>query len=315
MGGGVGGVGGPGVGGPYTEISYDIMPTEEPVSALLITPRPWNYVMWATPAGSRHPGSIRVVPFGQGLEREEGAPGRAEAGEEEDDDGRPSRAAAVSYGDASLAYAIPDVDIWDMAASPTGRRVVAGCTSGLCVFGEAEAGQQGWGSTMTRRHRDTEFMAVAFKDEHVVLAGTRSGAVHMADLRSSASTTTTRLRHGSGVTAVRVLANDNYVAVRGLATVSIYDLRYTPLSKSLSRPYMTFSGAYASDRFSLGFDYDPLLGLIATGMYSSFHYFRDISFSLGRGEFQMSSCLARSGGSSSRHTARWQCVRANPLLY
>lgn len=47
--------------------------------------------------------------------------------------------------------------------------------------------------------------------------------------------------------------------------MSIYDLRYVPLSKSLSKPYMTFQGSYASDRFGLGFDYDPVLGLIATG--------------------------------------------------
>ena len=296
-----------GGGAPYTEISYDIMPTEEPVSALLITPRPRNFVMWATPAGSRHPGSIRIVPFGQGLERggREG-PGRDD--EDDDDDGGgggggggASRAAAVSYGDTAIAYAIPDVDIWDMAASPSGLGVVAGCTSGLCVFGDAsQQPQQGWGSTMTRRHRDTEFMAVAFKDEHVVLAGTRAGAVHVADLRSGAGTATalTRLRHGSGVTAVRALANDNYVAVRGLATVSIYDLRYTPLSKALSRPYMTFGGACAADRFGLGFDYDPVLGLIATGMCCSFFLLSGHSFTNEFWQFHTTSHLA---GSNDHH--------------
>ena len=49
--------------------------------------------------------------------------------------------------------------------------------------------------------------------------------------------------------------------------MSIYDLRYTPRSWRPSEPYMTFQGAYSSDRFGLGFDYDPSLGLIATGTY------------------------------------------------
>jgi hypothetical protein len=51
--------------------------------------------------------------------------------------------------------------------------------------------------------------------------------------------------------------------------MSIYDLRYTPRSWRPSEPYMTFQGAYASDRFGLGFDYDPSLGLVATGTYLS----------------------------------------------
>jgi hypothetical protein len=52
--------------------------------------------------------------------------------------------------------------------------------------------------------------------------------------------------------------------------MSIYDLRFTPLSNySLSKPYTTFQGSYSCDRFGLGFDYDPLLDLIATGMLYS----------------------------------------------
>ena len=60
--------------------------------------------------------------------------------------------------------------------------------------------------------------------------------------------------------------------------MSIYDLRFTPsfismpsIPKcngpltSLTKPYMTIAGAYAVNRFGLGFDYDPALGLIATG--------------------------------------------------
>jgi hypothetical protein len=62
--------------------------------------------------------------------------------------------------------------------------------------------------------------------------------------------------------------------------MSIYDLRYTPISQSLSKPYMTFQGSYASDRFGLGFDYDPLLGLIATGtsIFFSFPFYRPLKF-------------------------------------
>ncbi len=45
--------------------------------------------------------------------------------------------------------------------------------------------------------------------------------------------------------------------------MSIYDLRFTK-PQALTNPYITISGSYASDRYGLGFDYDPILGLVAT---------------------------------------------------
>lgn len=187
---------------PYTSNTcVNISAADSPVSALLITPRPANYIMWAVSATGSAPGTIRLVPFGQ-------EPSRVVARRPEDLPFTP-----INYDNMGISYTIPESDIWDIAASASGRRVVAACTSGLCIFGEPD---YGLGSSMHKAN-DREFMAVSFKDENVVFGGTRSGTVRMVDLRSLAGTV--RLRHGSGVTAVRVLSNDNYVAVRGLEMV------------------------------------------------------------------------------------------------
>jgi hypothetical protein len=232
---------------PYrSDRRFPIAATDSAVTALLITPGAANYVAFATSANVLGSGRIHLVPLGEA--REVNANARSQERE-------------INYDDMGVSYAIPENDIWHMAASPSGGKVAAACSEGVVVLREPE---HSWGNTIQKRIGGVEFMAVSFKDESVLLAGTRSGTVWLMDLRTRDATT--RLRHGSGVTATRTLSNDNYVVVRGLETMSIYDLRFTPLSESLSKPYMTFPGSYASDRFGLGFDYDPVLGVIATGM-------------------------------------------------
>jgi hypothetical protein len=232
---------------PYrTNRHFRITATDSSVTALLITPGPTNYVAFATPANASGPGRIHLVPFGEA--RETTINTRSQERE-------------INYDDMGVSYAIPENDIWHMAASPSGGKVAAACSEGVVILRQPE---NSWGNRIQKPLGDAEFMAVSFKDESVLLAGMRSGAVWLMDLRTCDATS--RLRHGSGVAATRTLLNDNYVVVRGLETMSIYDLRFTPLSESLSKPYMTFPGSYASNRFGLGFDYDPALGVIATGM-------------------------------------------------
>jgi hypothetical protein len=232
---------------PYrTNRHFRITATDSSVTALLITPRPTNYIAFATSANISGPGRIHLVPFGEA--REMTANTRPQERE-------------INYDDMGVSYAIPENDIWHMAASPSGGKVAAACSDGVVILRQPE---HSWGNGVQKLLGDAEFMAVSFKDENVLLAGMRSGTVWLMDLRTRDATS--RLRHGIGVTATRTLLNDNYVVVRGLDKMSIYDLRFTPLSESLSKPYMTFPGSYASDRFGLGFDYDPVLGMIATGM-------------------------------------------------
>jgi WD40 repeat protein len=232
---------------PYrTNQHFRITATDSAVTALLITPGPTSYVVFATPANVSEPGRIHLVPFGEA--RETTINTRSQERE-------------INYDNMGVSYAIHDNDIWHMAASPSGGQVAAACSEGVVILRQPE---RSWGNRIEKLLGDSEFMAVSFKDENVLLAGMRSGTVWLVDLRTYDATS--RLKHGSGVTATRTLLNDNYIVVRGLETMSIYDLRFSPLSESLSKPYMTFPGSYASDRFGLGFDYDPVLGVIATGM-------------------------------------------------
>jgi hypothetical protein len=188
-----------------------------PVTALLITPRPVNYIMWATSASGSAPGTIQVVPLGREPERAAAlTTQRAE-----------NRALPpVNYDNMGTYYNFPESDIWDIAASTSGRRAVAACSSGLLVLDDIEHGQH----NSVRKSNDRDFMVVSFKDENVVFGGKRSGTVGMLDLRSA--TGTIRLRHGNGVTAVRALSNDNYVVVRGLKTVSRTPCKSSHLARS-----------------------------------------------------------------------------------
>jgi WD40 repeat protein len=191
---------------PYpSDACVSVSVVSNPVTALLITPRPANYILWATSATASAHGTVRVVPFSP--EPERAAAPRPHRPED------PSLA-LVNYDNMGVSWSIPESDIWDMTASPSGRTVVAACSSGLRIFGDLDHGLD----NLMRRTNDREYMAVSFKDENIVFGGTRAGTVRIVDLRSL-SGGTSRLRHGSGVAAVRALSNDNYVVVRGLEKV------------------------------------------------------------------------------------------------
>lgn len=191
--------------GPYTDQTrVPISAINSPVTALLLTRRPANYILWATSATASAAGTVRVVAFG----REQDT---AETTELQRPDGR--GLPLVNYDNMGVSWSIPENDIWDMAASASGRMVVAGCSSGLCILGDLDHRLD----SLMRTSNDREYMAVAFKDENIVFGGTRAGVMGMVDLRTLSGTT--RLRHGSGVMAVRALSNDNYVVVRGLQKV------------------------------------------------------------------------------------------------
>jgi hypothetical protein len=190
---------------PYPhDACFAISVVNNPVTALLITRRPASYIFWATSATHSAHGTVRVVPFG--AEEERAATTRLQRPDDH-------RLAPVTYDAMGVSWSVPESDIWDMAASPSGRAVAAACSTGLRIFGDFDHGLD----DLMRKTNDREYMAVSFKDENIVLCGTRAGAVQIVDLRSL--TGTSRLRHGSGVAAVRTLSNDNYVLVRGLEKV------------------------------------------------------------------------------------------------
>lgn len=191
--------------GHYLPEAYvAISAVNNPVTALLITPRPSSCIVWATSATASAPGTVRAVPFGRQQERAEVTRRRSPDGP-----GLP----VVNYDSMGISWSVPESDIWDLASSPCGRTVVAGCSTGLRIFGDLDHRLD----NLMRKPSDKECMAVSFKDENIVFGGTRAGVVQIIDMRSL--TGTSRLRHGSGVTAVRALSNDNYVVVRGLEKV------------------------------------------------------------------------------------------------
>jgi hypothetical protein len=193
--------------GPYPHETYvAISAVNNPVTALLITPRPSRCITWATSATASAPGTIRVVSFGRQQERAE-----VMRRQRPDGPGLP----VVNYDDMGISWSVPETDVWDLAASPCGRTVAAGCSTGLRIFGHLDLGL----GNLMRKTNDQECMAVSFKDENIVFGGTRAGIVQIVDMRSLAGAS--RLRHRSGVTAVRALSNDNYVVVRGLEEVSM----------------------------------------------------------------------------------------------
>ena len=175
-----------------------VTPLAGAVSSLLVTPQPQGFIFWTSHSNGSTPARIHVARKSQ-----------VEAPNVHTND---HSHCSHAYA-AATTYQIPECDVWDIAASPLGTRVAAACTDGLRVFEDPLYG--------THRHlrNAQEPMVVAFKEESIAITGTRAGAVGLRDLRS-ASGTTTRLRHGSAVTAIRAI-NESHLLVRGLQTVSL----------------------------------------------------------------------------------------------
>ena len=160
------------------------------------------------------------------------------------------------------------MDIWDLAASPQGRSIAAATTTGVTVF--TNVNERSLDAITTFSLPET--MIVSYKDENVVFAGQRSGTVGLCDLRAH-QFIQNRIRHGSGVTALRALSDHNYVLVRGSqhGKMSIYDLRFTPPVKATetSKRYVDFQAKDLPDRHGLGFDYDSNVDIVATAYSGS----------------------------------------------
>ena len=130
-----------------------------------------------------------------------------------------------------------------------------------------------------------EQMTVGYRDPNTLMAGARSGKIRLADLRVHKSVL--RLGHGSAVSAMRWM-NDSLILVHGLGSMCIYDIRFarrprtaprapakghqartrnptieTPITPS--EPYLNFAvpAGRTSDRYGLGFDYDPEMNVVA----------------------------------------------------
>src|SRR2546429_9158509 len=117
---------------PYmNDTSVIISAGNSPVTALLITPRPMNYLIWASSSTGLVPAHVQVVPFGQELES---ASARNPQGHENQSLG------LVNYDYIGTSFSIPECDIWDMATSPSGRTVVAASTNGLNIIGGLNGG-------------------------------------------------------------------------------------------------------------------------------------------------------------------------------
>ena len=111
-------------------------------------------------------------------------------------------------------------------------------------------------------------MTSEWQTENVYITGKRSGVVRFHDER--VDTSTSRLYHPSAVTATKMI-DESRILVRGLKQMSLYDLRFAKKPnlkrrKDYTIPCMEYPTFPGSDRFGLGFDYDPELKIFATGM-------------------------------------------------
>ena len=175
------------------------------MSALLVTPQAQSFIFWAYSANGSSPAHIKATCMWQVDHTASVQPHNGQL--------------CVDAYNGSFTYPCGDCDIWDMASSPSGSRVVAACSDGLRVF----EGHR-YSNPRSVLSQNVGFMVVSFKDENIAISGTRAGAVHLTDLRTNHYAT--RLRHASAVTAVRAI-NESELLVRGLETVSSKSLHMT----------------------------------------------------------------------------------------
>lgn len=133
--------------------------------------------------------------------------------------------------------------IMDFATSPSRESLAIATSSGVSVMTDLAYAQR---VTSTAIHG--EQMKVGFKDEHVLMSGSRSGKLMFCDTRSSSSETSTststssaswannrpqskasaalRIQHSSAISGIAALPDGNRVLVNGLTDMKIYDLRF-----------------------------------------------------------------------------------------
>ncbi|KIW68369.1 hypothetical protein PV04_04322 [Phialophora macrospora] len=127
--------------------------------------------------------------------------------------------------------------------------------------------------------RIKDLMKIRFLDSNVLMCGTRSGKVLLLDLRepplSRTRVASTRIQHSSAITNLRALADGSSVLLAGLASTSVYDLRFTPPpGMKWHIPHLdTHSPAVLSfdipvtrrqKQYDLGWAYDPELNIVVS---------------------------------------------------
>ncbi|EXJ93973.1 hypothetical protein A1O1_02366 [Capronia coronata CBS 617.96] len=194
--------------------------------------------------------------------------------------------------------------VLDLATSPSRTSLAIATSNGVSVMTDLEYGQEVV-STAIRG----EQMKVGFKDENVLMSGSRSGRLMFCDTRSVATATASnpqsslnsesataalRIQHSSAISGIAALPDGNRILVNGLTDMKIYDLRfaaapalnrtrlprerhhryhrvYTP-----STPVVTFNvdPTRRQNRYGLGFAYDPELDLVVSASTDNYHNHR-----------------------------------------
>ncbi|KIW57989.1 hypothetical protein PV05_02541 [Exophiala xenobiotica] len=188
----------------------------------------------------------------------------------------------------AVTYQIPR-RILDLATSPSRTMAAIATSEGVSIIPDFCNGHDG---DMFKTHIQGEQMVVGFKDERVIMSGTRSGKLMLCDTRSlDASSVTFRIQHSSAISGLAMLPDGNRVLVNGLSDMRIYDLRFAPSPSPLSRgaasttttthplsrkakyrrhnyehtkPTLTFNVPQLrrQNQYGLGFAYDPELNVV-----------------------------------------------------
>ncbi|KAK5218550.1 hypothetical protein LTR99_008392 [Exophiala xenobiotica] len=181
---------------------------------------------------------------------------------------------------AAVTYQLP-CRILDLATPPSGTMVALATSCGVAIIPDFCNGREG---DMHKTHIQGEQMVVEFKDERVVMSGTRSGRLNLCDTRSldASSSVACRIQHSSAISGLAMLPDRNRVLVNDLSDMKIYDLRFaqapSPLSRGSSRkanksraanyehtkPALTFNVPQSrrQNQYGLGFAYDPELNTV-----------------------------------------------------
>jgi WD40 repeat protein len=159
--------------------------------------------------------------------------------------------------------------------------VALATSNGVAIIPDFCNGREGG---IHRTRVQGEQMVVEFKDERVVMSGTRSGRLNLCDTRSldASSSVACRIQHSSAISGLAMLPDGYRVLVSGLSDMKIYDLRFaqapSPLSRGSSRkanktraanyehtkPALTFNVPQSrrQNQYGLGFAYDPELNTV-----------------------------------------------------
>lgn len=167
-------------------------------------------------------------------------------------------------GDTYTTFGVSETSFWSHAPSPGGSKFLITADRGFCIA-RLDQGYS-WKLELHLDGPEDECMTSEWQTENVYITGKRSGVVRFHDER--VDTSTSRLYHPSAVTATKMI-DESRILVRGLKQMSLYDLRFAKKPnlkrrKDYTIPCMEYPTFPGSDRFGLGFDYDPELKIFAT---------------------------------------------------